>query len=140
MTSKLDELLGRQPFLPFVITTEDGDSISIANPRKAVGNQMVVIADDGGRLHHIPFATITHIGEPSRAPGNGGDKKLVNFRLDPEVLRQLKMLAVEEKRRSDERRLAQEGDPMQSGLCLSPRGPTRDTVRDMTRRSRNRIN
>jgi hypothetical protein len=106
MTSKLDELLGRQPFLPFVITTEDGDSISIANPRKAlVGNQMVVIADDGGRLHHIPFATITHIGEPSRAPGNGGDKKLVNFRLDPEVLRQLKMLAVEK------------GKPMQALLC-----------------------
>jgi hypothetical protein len=40
MTSKLDEFLGRQPFAPFVITTEDGDSISIANPRKAlVGNQ-----------------------------------------------------------------------------------------------------
>jgi hypothetical protein len=25
---------------------------------------MVVIADDGGRLHHIPFASIARIGEP----------------------------------------------------------------------------
>ena len=32
MTSKLDELLGRQLFTPFVITTEDGDLISISNP------------------------------------------------------------------------------------------------------------
>src|ERR1700751_5126132 len=32
MTSKLDELLSRQPSTPFVITTEDGDLISISNP------------------------------------------------------------------------------------------------------------
>ena len=32
MTSKLNELLGRQLFTPFVITTEDGDLISISNP------------------------------------------------------------------------------------------------------------
>jgi hypothetical protein len=39
MTDELDELLNRQPFSPFVITTDDGDSISISNPRKAlVGN------------------------------------------------------------------------------------------------------
>ena len=37
--------------------------------------------------------------------GSAGDKKLVNFRLDPEVLRQLKMLAVEK------------GKPMQALLC-----------------------
>ena len=41
----------------------------------------------------------------SRSPENGADKKLVNFRLDPEVLHQLKLLAV------------QEGKPMQALLC-----------------------
>ena len=46
-----------------------------------------------------------HNPPPSPAPENGGDKKLVNFRLDPEVLRQLKMLAVEK------------GKPMQALLC-----------------------
>ena len=45
-----------------------------------------------------------HNPPPTPSP-NGGDKKLVNFRLDPEVLRQLKMLAVEK------------GKPMQALLC-----------------------
>lgn len=43
--------------------------------------------------------------QDSKNAGNGADKKLVNFRLDPEVLRQLKMLAVEK------------GKPMQALLC-----------------------
>jgi hypothetical protein len=46
-----------------------------------------------------------HNPPPTPAPENGADKKLVNFRLDPEVLRQLKMLAVEK------------GKPMQALLC-----------------------
>lgn len=85
MTENLDELLGRQPFSPFVIATEDGDSISISNPRKAlVGNHMLVIADDGGRLHHIPFASITYIGKP-------GKTKRLTLDLDEDLHRRIKL-------------------------------------------------
>lgn len=42
---------------------------------------------------------------PSRAPTGGEEKKLVNFRLDPEVLHQLKLLGL------------QEGKSMQALLC-----------------------
>jgi hypothetical protein len=57
-----------------------------------------------------PKATLAAALRPKHNPPptplpNGGDKKLVNFRLDPEVLRQLKMLAVEK------------GKPMQALLC-----------------------
>jgi hypothetical protein len=34
--------------------------------------------------------------QPSAAPEAGGERRLVNFRLDPEVLHQLKLLALNE--------------------------------------------
>lgn len=43
--------------------------------------------------------------QPSQSLENGGDKKLVNFRLEPEVWYQLKLLAL------------QEGKPMQAVVC-----------------------
>jgi hypothetical protein len=43
--------------------------------------------------------------EPSPAPENVGDKKVLNFRLEPEVIYQLKLLALQERK------------PVQALLC-----------------------
>jgi hypothetical protein len=52
-----------------------------------------------------PHSTEQRIPQPSPGLENAGDKKLVNFRLEPAVIYELKLLAL------------QEGKPLQALIC-----------------------
>jgi ParG len=60
-------------------------SASRIRVRLWLGIKMVVIADDSGRLHHIPFAVITHIGAPSKST------KRLTLDLDEDLHRRIKL-------------------------------------------------
>jgi hypothetical protein len=57
------------------------------------------------RLVPAPRGTEQRIPQPSPAPENGVDRKVLNFRLEPEVIYQLKLLALQERK------------PVQALLC-----------------------
>ena len=57
-----------QPFVPFVVTSNDGFAIAVGSPKRAlVGLRMLVVTDESGRLCHLPFAGIAHISEAKAA-------------------------------------------------------------------------
>jgi hypothetical protein len=61
----LEEMLEEGRFVPVVLTTMDGFSIAIDNPRKTlVGQRLIVVMDKEGRFYHIPFTAIAHVSEP----------------------------------------------------------------------------
>ena len=68
MKEELEELLDEHHFSTFVVTTTDGFSIAINNPRKTlIGNRVLIVMDEAGRFYHIPFTAISHISEPPEA-------------------------------------------------------------------------
>jgi hypothetical protein len=61
---ELEDLLTKEPFVPFVLTSADGFAIAVSTPKRAlVGLRMLVITDESGRLYHFPFTGIAHISE-----------------------------------------------------------------------------
>jgi hypothetical protein len=69
MKTELEEMLDEHRFSPFVLTTVDGFSIAIDNPRKTlVGARLIIVMDKDGRFYHIPYGSIAHLTDPK-----GGD-------------------------------------------------------------------
>ena len=65
MKEELEELLSAERFSPFVVTSNDGFSIAISTPKRAlVGRRMLVVSDEQGNLYHFPFTGIAHLSEP----------------------------------------------------------------------------
>lgn len=65
---ELEELIDRDPFVPFVVTSNDGFAMAVPSPKRAlVGRAMLVVTDEHGFLRHFPFGGIAHISE---ATGN----------------------------------------------------------------------
>jgi hypothetical protein len=59
---ELEQFLDERSFVPFVLTTVDGFSISVPSWRRALlGLNLIVIADGQRRLYNIPFRSIAHI-------------------------------------------------------------------------------
>jgi len=59
MRNELAEMLQRDRFVPFVVTMNDGFAIAIPNPEKAlVAANMLVVLDEQGQVHHLPFRSI----------------------------------------------------------------------------------
>jgi hypothetical protein len=66
MRNELAEMLRRDRFTPFVVTMNDGFAIAIPNPEKAlVAANMLVVLDEEGQLHHLPFRSIAHFNHRS---------------------------------------------------------------------------
>jgi hypothetical protein len=68
LKQELEELLNKEPFTPFVVTSNDGFAIPVSTPKRAlVGLRMLVVSDESGRLFHFPFTGIAHISEAQAA-------------------------------------------------------------------------
>ena len=66
MRNELAEMLQRDRFGPFVVTMNDGSAISIPHPEKAlVAANMLVVLDEQGQVHHLPFRSIAHFNHRS---------------------------------------------------------------------------
>ena len=66
MKEELEELLSPERFSPFIVTSNDGFSIAIPSPKRAlVGRRMLVVSDKEGNLYHFPFTGIAHLSEPN---------------------------------------------------------------------------
>ena len=64
MKDDLKDLLEREPFVPFIVTSQDGFAIAVPSPKRAlVGQAMLVVADEHDRLFHFPFTGIAHLSE-----------------------------------------------------------------------------
>lgn len=65
---ELEELVNADPFMPFVVTSNDGFAIAVKTPKRVlVGLRMLVVTDETGRLYHFPFTGIAHISEAAAA-------------------------------------------------------------------------
>ena len=65
---ELEDLVNAQPFVPFVVTSNDGFAIAVSSSKRAlVGLRMLVVTDESGRLYHFPFTGIAHISEAKAA-------------------------------------------------------------------------
>jgi hypothetical protein len=63
---ELDDLLNKEPFVPFIVTSADGFSIAVESPKRMLlGLRMLAVTDKSGRLYHFPFTGIAHISEAS---------------------------------------------------------------------------
>lgn len=62
--AELDELINREPFTPFVVTSNDGFAQAVPSPKRVlVGQRTLVVTDEQGFLRHFPFMGIAHISE-----------------------------------------------------------------------------
>lgn len=65
---ELEELVNADPFVPFVVTSNDGFALPVNSPKRVlVGLRMLVVTDESGRLYHFPFTGIAHISEAEAA-------------------------------------------------------------------------
>ena len=65
---ELEDLVNAQPFVPFVVTSNDDFAIDVSSSKRAlVGLRMLVVTDESGRLCHFPFTGIAHISEAKAA-------------------------------------------------------------------------
>lgn len=65
---ELKDLLDAAPFVPFVVTSNDGFAIAVNSPKRAlVGLRTLVVSEEGGRLFYFPFTGIAHISEAEAA-------------------------------------------------------------------------
>jgi hypothetical protein len=66
MRNALAEMLQRDRFVPCVVKMNDGFAIAIPNPEKAlVAANMLVVLDEQGQVHHLPFHSIARFNHRS---------------------------------------------------------------------------
>lgn len=64
LRKELQELVGAEPFVPFVVTANDGFALPVRSEKRVlVGLRMLVVTDEDGRLYHFPFSGIAHVSE-----------------------------------------------------------------------------
>ena len=62
MYQRFENILSKRQFVPFLITTTDGNVISVGNPEKFLANPAVlIILDEQQMLHHFAWRNIVDL-------------------------------------------------------------------------------
>jgi hypothetical protein len=62
MYQRFESILSKRHFVPFVITTTDGNVISVGNSEKFLANSAVlIILDEQQMLHHIAWRNVVEL-------------------------------------------------------------------------------